>query len=534
MTWTCDQCTYVNEDGHLACGMCGSARPAQVGAIIESAMSSDSLLRNFEVAADVATTLDALAAITAAVGQGTVVDRATVTRIAMAKKEAMADAWTRPMAEALGGVLRAIAAQEAGGGGASSSSCASETKGAEPPAPDIFDGEALLDRLRAVDTEEGVLAIFAEMQRGVELGSLSLSRRTLSGIAMEKKRAWQDRWTRNVAAGLGTLMRAIAIQDGDMPAPAASSASAVAAASAAQPVVPVAPPVSPSAAGSSAPPLAPPFAPVAAPAAADAASSVPVAARAFESQADEMANVLGVPKEDCQRALDAANGDKNVAMSNILGGAAAAGAAAGQREQAERAAAVAAEAERAEEAARARQAEEDAATAAAAAAAAAAAPAPIMPPAMPGSAGPGYPPSQPQPQYPPSQPQQPQYPPSQPQPQYPPSQPQQPQQPAGGEQMMAVVPAGVGPGQQFHVQVPGRGTMAITVPPGVGSGQQFVFQLPPKQPTPQPQQNVCQLTIPQGVRGGQMMQVNVPGRGLMQLQVPAHLVAGQTFTFQYQ
>ena len=43
---------------------------------------------------------------------------------------------------------------------------------------------------------------------------------------------------------------------------------------------------------------------------------------------------------------------------------------------------------------------------------------------------------------------------------------------------------------------------------------------------------VMQLTVPPGSGGGQMLQVNVPGKGLMQVQVPHHLRVGQTFQFQ--
>ena len=128
--------------------------------------------------------------------------------------------------------------------------------------------------------------------------------------------------------------------------------------------------------------------------------------------------------------------------------------------------------------------------------------------------------------------------------------------------MSVVIPAGVQEGGMFQVNT-SRGVMQLTVPTGrgLGPGKSFQFQLPPLQQAPQQQRPVPQqqpslanmaahtmqafglapppakgpmmrVTVPPGVAAGQMIQINVPGKGPMQVAVPAGLRPGSTFAVQ--
>merc|ERR1712087_202865 len=61
----------------------------------------------------------------------------------------------------------------------------------------------------------------------------------------------------------------------------------------------------------------------------------------------------------------------------------------------------------------------------------------------------------------------------------------------------------------------------------------YVVQPPPAPVQPPPQPGLVQLTatVPQGVYGGQQMQVTAPNGQTLQVNVPQGLVPGNTFTF---
>ena len=50
-------------------------------------------------------------------------------------------------------------------------------------------------------------------------------------------------------------------------------------------------------------------------------------------------------------------------------------------------------------------------------------------------------------------------------------------------------------------------------------------------PVATPQQEMMQVTVPQGMQGGMTMQVQAP-TGMMQVQIPMGLVPGQAFQIQ--
>jgi hypothetical protein len=75
-----------------------------------------------------------------------------------------------------------------------------------------FDGEDLLERFERSNTERDVLDVMEEMRCGVEVGCLSLSRATVSGMAQEKMKNPAKMWNRPLAMALGSLMKALAVQ----------------------------------------------------------------------------------------------------------------------------------------------------------------------------------------------------------------------------------------------------------------------------------------------------------------------------------
>ena len=76
-----------------------------------------------------------------------------------------------------------------------------------------------------------------------------------------------------------------------------------------------------------------------------------------------------------------------------------------------------------------------------------------------------------------------------------------------GQKLMVKVPAGIGPGDTFQVQVPAHGPsptqlMMVTVPPGVEPGGSISITAPSGQ--------AVQVVVPAGVNEGAQFQVSVP------------------------
>ena len=76
-----------------------------------------------------------------------------------------------------------------------------------------------------------------------------------------------------------------------------------------------------------------------------------------------------------------------------------------------------------------------------------------------------------------------------------------------GQKLMVKVPAGIGPGDTFQVQVPAHGPsptqlMMVTVPPGVKPGGSISIMAPSGQ--------AVQVVVPAGVNEGGQFQVSVP------------------------
>ena len=129
-------------------------------------------------------------------------------------------------------------------------------------------------------------------------------------------------------------------------------------------------------------------------------------------------------------------------------------------------------------------------------------------------------------------------------------------------QMLTVlVPPGRGPGDRLRILPHGRGAMLVTVPAGVFAGDRFRVLLPPEDPTEmqraeqmlhaenQRQQDMMRaqqqeaarqqvnrpqimaVVVPKGFKAGQVMDVNVPGRGRVRVTIPSGVKAGQQFKF---
>jgi hypothetical protein len=126
-------------------------------------------------------------------------------------------------------------------------------------------------------------------------------------------------------------------------------------------------------------------------------------------------------------------------------------------------------------------------------------------------------------------------------------------------QMLTVlVPPGRGPGDRLRILPQGRGAMLVTVPAGVFAGDRFRVLLPPEDPAEmqraeqlmemeqmrqqellrqqeaarqslKPQ--IMAVVVPKGFRAGQVMDVNIPGRGRVRVTIPNGVKAGQQFKF---
>jgi len=126
-------------------------------------------------------------------------------------------------------------------------------------------------------------------------------------------------------------------------------------------------------------------------------------------------------------------------------------------------------------------------------------------------------------------------------------------------QMLTVlVPPGPAPGDRLRILPQGRGAMLVTVPAGVFAGDRFRVLLPPEDPNDmhraeallqaeqQRQQvlvrkevarqslsrpQIMAVIVPKGFKAGQVMDVNVPGKGRVRVTIPNGVKAGQQFKF---
>ncbi|KAH9246827.1 hypothetical protein BASA81_015605 [Batrachochytrium salamandrivorans] len=123
--------------------------------------------------------------------------------------------------------------------------------------------------------------------------------------------------------------------------------------------------------------------------------------------------------------------------------------------------------------------------------------------------------------------------------------------------LTVLVPPGRGPGDKLRIVPQGRGPMIVTVPAGLGAGDRFRVMLPPDDPAElyraeqaleEEQRRIQQeaeedqrrmslrpqimaVVVPRGMKAGQMMDVNVPGRGRVRVTIPKGVKAGQQFKF---
>lgn len=135
--------------------------------------------------------------------------------------------------------------------------------------------------------------------------------------------------------------------------------------------------------------------------------------------------------------------------------------------------------------------------------------------------------------------------------------PEQPQQLQPLQILTVLVPLGRGPGDKLRIVPQGRGPMIVTVPAGLGAGDRFRVMLPPDDPAElyraeqaleEEQRRIQQeadqdqrrmslkpqimaVVVPRGMKAGQMMDVNVPGRGRVRVTIPKGVKAGQQFKF---
>eukprot|EP00656_Telonema_subtile_P020144 TRINITY_DN212_c0_g4_i3.p1 TRINITY_DN212_c0_g4~~TRINITY_DN212_c0_g4_i3.p1 ORF type:complete len:481 (+),score=71.33 TRINITY_DN212_c0_g4_i3:204-1646(+) len=92
----------------------------------------------------------------------------------------------------------------------------------------------------------------------------------------------------------------------------------------------------------------------------------------------------------------------------------------------------------------------------------------------------------------------------------------------GGQHVSVVVPPDWQHGQQLQIPTP-SGTQVVDVPQGMGPGQQFRVQLPDSG------QGKLSVTVPQGMGPGQEITVRAPNGQLFKATIPAGYGPGNTF-----
>jgi E3 ubiquitin-protein ligase NEDD4 len=100
------------------------------------------------------------------------------------------------------------------------------------------------------------------------------------------------------------------------------------------------------------------------------------------------------------------------------------------------------------------------------------------------------------------------------------------------QQFIVTVPDNVRPGQQFRVMIQDQEVL-VTCPPGVSPQQRVTFQMPQQKPTPttSPNHQMFEVTVPQGVKGGQPFALIANGKRVM-VTCPPNVRPGQKIRFQ--
>ena len=92
--------------------------------------------------------------------------------------------------------------------------------------------------------------------------------------------------------------------------------------------------------------------------------------------------------------------------------------------------------------------------------------------------------------------------------------------------MMVVVPQGARGGQPLGVDMPGRGTVQIMVPAGLKPGDSFQFKVPNTALRGTPQAQEVRVRVPQGGRPGSTFPVQLPSGKVVMVAVPPGVLPG--------
>jgi hypothetical protein len=103
------------------------------------------------------------------------------------------------------------------------------------------------------------------------------------------------------------------------------------------------------------------------------------------------------------------------------------------------------------------------------------------------------------------------------------------------QQYVVTVPPNVRPGEQFRVTMNGQEVL-VTCPPGVRPNQRVTFNMPQQPtaaapPTPAPNHQMFEVTVPEGVRPGQTFALIANGQRVM-VSCPPNVRPGQKIRFQ--
>jgi uncharacterized ubiquitin-like protein YukD len=103
----------------------------------------------------------------------------------------------------------------------------------------------------------------------------------------------------------------------------------------------------------------------------------------------------------------------------------------------------------------------------------------------------------------------------------------------GASEFSVTVPSNSGPGQVMTVNVPSVGLMQVPIPQGCYPGQTFRFRVPaPAQP--QAQMQLMEIICPPHGAPGSSIEVQLPNGQRASVIVPPNARPGQPFRFQYQ